>query len=33
MKLLVLIASYSLVFGGILLLRWMARADVEEWQG
>lgn len=33
MKLLVLTAFYALVFGGILLLRRMARADVEEWHG
>jgi hypothetical protein len=33
MKLLVLTAFYALVFGGVLLLRRMARADLEEWHG
>jgi hypothetical protein len=32
MKLLVLTAFYALVFGGILLLLRMARADADDWR-
>jgi len=32
MKLLVLTAFYALVFGGMLLLLRMARADADEWR-
>jgi hypothetical protein len=32
MKLLVLTAFYALVFGGILLLLRVARADADEWR-
>lgn len=32
MKLLVLCLFYGMVFGGILALRQMARADIEHWR-